>query len=191
MSENSKFRLYCKGFNLPFTTPASPLSPGRLVIRYWPWPSGICDKCSSKFWYSLTFQAFPETFYATNCHWLPSCKGCFCFWGPCNNVVRLEKIMGCWTDIASSAAYHGWVCHAGVMIRRRDWSLLTLANTFPIKQNWGNAYRKGFSKSAEGNLLHSCLGPDPRTCILVTDGWVGKQIALIFTNWENILGFNF
>ena len=38
--------------------------------------------------------------------------------------------------------------------------------------------RKGLSKSAEGNLLHSNLGPDARTCILVTDGSVGKQIVL-------------
>ena len=37
---------------------------------------------------------------------------------------------------------------------------------------------KGFSKSAEGNLLHSCLGPDARICILVTGGSVGKQIGL-------------
>ena len=38
--------------------------------------------------------------------------------------------------------------------------------------------RKGFSKSVEGNLLHSCLGPDGRTCILVADDSVGKQIDL-------------
>ena len=38
--------------------------------------------------------------------------------------------------------------------------------------------RQGFSKSAEGNLLHSCLGPDAKTCISVTDGSVGKQIGL-------------
>ena len=38
--------------------------------------------------------------------------------------------------------------------------------------------RKGFSKSAEGNLLQSWLGPNARTCILVTDGSVGKQIGL-------------
>ena len=38
--------------------------------------------------------------------------------------------------------------------------------------------RKGFSKSGEENLLHSCLGPDARTCILVTDSSVGKQITL-------------
>ena len=37
---------------------------------------------------------------------------------------------------------------------------------------------KGFSKIAEGNLPHSCLGPDARTCILVTDASVGKQIGL-------------
>ena len=37
---------------------------------------------------------------------------------------------------------------------------------------------QGFSKSAEGNLLHSCLSPDAKTCISVTDGSVGKQIGL-------------
>ena len=130
----------CKGVNLSFTTPASPLSPGRLVTRYWPWPSGVCNKCGSEFWYSLTFQDFPESFHVTNCSWLSSCKGCFCPWGPCRNVVRLCRIMGCWTDVASNAVYHGWVCYADVMIRRRDWSFLTLACTFPIKQIGGNAY---------------------------------------------------
>ena len=39
--------------------------------------------------------------------------------------------------------------------------------------------RKGFSKSAEGNLLHSCLGLDAGTYILVTDGSVGKQMGLL------------
>ena len=130
----------CKGINLSFTTPASPLSPGRLVTRYWPWPSGVCNKCGSEFWYSFTFQDFPESFHVTNCSWLSSCKGCFCPWGPCRNVVRLCRIMGCWTDVASNAVHHGWVCYAGVMIRRRDWSFLTLACTFPIKQIGGNAY---------------------------------------------------
>ena len=130
----------CKGVNLSFTTPASPLSPGRLVTRYWPWPSGVCNKCGSEFWYSFTFQDFPESFHVTNCSWLSSCKGCFCPWGPCRNVVRLCRIMGCWTDVASNAVYHGWVCYADVMIRRRDWSFLTLACTFPIKQIGGNAY---------------------------------------------------
>ena len=127
-----------KGINLSFMTPASPLPPGRLVIRCWPWSFGIW--WGSEFWYFLTFQGFPETFSATKCSWLSSCKECFCPQGPCNNVVRLGKIMGCWTDIESNAAYHGWVCHTGVMIRRRDWSFLTLASTFPIKQNGGNAY---------------------------------------------------
>ena len=84
-----------KGINLLFTTPGNPLSPGRLVIRYWPWPSGICNKCDSEFWYSLIFQSFPEIFHATNCSWLPSCKGCFCPWGPCNSMVRLRRIIGC------------------------------------------------------------------------------------------------
>ena len=42
----------------------------------------------------------------------------------------------------------------------------------------GMRTHKGFSKSAEGNLLQSCLGPDARTCTLVTDGSVGKQIGL-------------
>ena len=130
----------CKGINLSFTTPASPLSPGRLVTRYWSWPSGVCNKCGSEFWYSLTFQDFPESFHVTNCNWLSSCKGCFCPWGPCRKVVRLCRIMECWTDIASNAVYHGWVCYAGVMIRRRDWSFLTLACTFPIKQIGRNAY---------------------------------------------------
>ena len=37
---------------------------------------------------------------------------------------------------------------------------------------------KGLSKSAEGNLLHTNLDLDARTCILVTDGSVGKQIVL-------------
>ena len=127
----------CKGINLPFTKPSSALSPGQLVIRYWPWLSGIFDKCGSKFWYSLTFQGFLETFHATNCSWLLSCKGCFCPWGPCRNAVRSGRIMGCWTDIASNTTYHG---DTGVMIRRRDWSFPTLASTFPIKQNWGDVY---------------------------------------------------
>ena len=39
--------------------------------------------------------------------------------------------------------------------------------------------RKVFSKTAEQNLLHSCLGPNARACILVTDGSVWKQIGLI------------
>ena len=57
--------------------------------------------------------------------------------------------------------------------------------------------RKGFSKSAEGNLLLSCLGLDSRTCILVNDGTFGKQVGLfevfsvIFRFRENIFGFNF
>ena len=130
----------CKGINLWFITPASTLSPGRLVIRYWPWSSGIWDKCGSEFWYSLTFQGFHETFHATKCSWLSSSKGYFCPQGPCNNVVRLGRIMGFWTNIECNAAYHGWVCHASVMIRRRDWSFLALASTFPVKQNGGNAY---------------------------------------------------
>ena len=37
---------------------------------------------------------------------------------------------------------------------------------------------KGFSKSAEENLLHSCLDLYARTYILVTDGSVGKQIGV-------------
>ena len=37
---------------------------------------------------------------------------------------------------------------------------------------------KGFSKSAEGNLLHGFLGTDARKCTLVDDGSVGKQIGL-------------
>ena len=139
MPENSNFYTTCKGINLTFTTPANPLSPGRLVIRYWPWP-GICDKCGREFWYSITFQSFPETLHATNCSWLPSCARWFCPWGPCNSVVRLGRIMGFWTDIASNVAYHGWASHEGVTIRRRDWSFLTLACTFPIKQIGGNAY---------------------------------------------------
>ena len=130
----------CKTINLLFTTPASPLSLGQLVSRYWPWPSGICDRCGSEFWYSLTFQGFPGTFHAPNCRWLPSYKGFFCPWGPCSNVVRLGRIMGCWTNIESNAVYHCWVCHAGVMIRRRVWPFLTLAGIFPIKQNGGNTY---------------------------------------------------
>ena len=108
----------CKGVNFAFTTTASPLSPGQLVIRFWPWPSGIWDKCGSEFWYSFTFQGFPETFHANKCSWLPSCKGCFCPWGSCNNVVRLGRIMGCWTDIESNVVYHGWVCYAGMLVLR-------------------------------------------------------------------------
>ena len=49
---------------------------------------------------------------------------------------------------------------------------------FLLSKMEGMHIRKGFSKSAEGNLLHSCLGPDIRTCILVIDGSVGKQISL-------------
>ena len=48
----------------------------------------------------------------------------------------------------------------------------------PLSKMEGIHTRKGFSKSAEGNLLHSCLSPDIRTCILVTDGSFGKQIVL-------------
>ena len=76
----------------------------------------------------------------------PTVVGCFpaedffCPWGPCNNVFRLGKTMGRWTDIKSNAECQGWVCHAGDKIVRRNWSFLTLASTFPIKQNEGNAY---------------------------------------------------
>ena len=49
---------------------------------------------------------------------------------------------------------------------------------FLLSKMEGMHTHKGSSKSAEGNLLHSCLGPDARTCILVTDGSVGKQIGL-------------
>ena len=128
-----------KGINLSFITPASTLLLGQLVIRYWPWSSGIWDKCGTEFWYSLTFLGFPETFHATKCGWLSSCKGCFCPWWPCKNVVRLRGIMGCWTNIESNAAYHDWFFRAGAMIIRKDWSFLILASTFPIKQNGGNA----------------------------------------------------
>ena len=130
----------CKGINLLFITPASLLSPGRLLITYWPWPSGICDKCYSEFWYSFTFKVFLKPSMQ------PTVVGCFpaedffCPWGPCNNVFRLGKTMGRWTDIESNAECQGWVCHAGDKIVRRNWSFLTLASTFPIKQNEGNAY---------------------------------------------------
>ena len=49
---------------------------------------------------------------------------------------------------------------------------------FLLSKMEGMHTRQGFSKSAEGNLLHSCLGPDAKTCILVTDCSVGKQIGL-------------
>ena len=49
---------------------------------------------------------------------------------------------------------------------------------FLLSKMEGIYTRKGFSKSVEGNLLHSCLGLDAKTCILVTDGSVGKQIDL-------------
>ena len=127
----------CNGIDLLFITPASPLTSGRLVIRYWPGPSGICDKCRTKFRYFVTFQDLPENFHATNCDWLTPWKGYFCPWGPCNNVVRLGGIFGYWTDIESNTAHHGWVCHAVVMKRRRDSSFLTLASTLSIKQNGG------------------------------------------------------
>ena len=45
---------------------------------------------------------------------------------------------------------------------------------------------KGFSKSSEGNLLHSSLGPDAGKCILVTDGSVGKQIGLFNKIYDKI-----
>ena len=57
------------------------------------------------------------------------------------------------------------------MIRRKDWSFLTLASTFCFKQNEGNAQEN------EGNLLCRFMGPDARTFILVSDGSVGKQIG--------------
>ena len=134
----------------------------------------MSDKCGSELRYYLILQAFPETFHATNCSWVPSCKGCFHLWGPCSNVVRLGRIMGCWTNIGSNVAYHGWVCHAGVMMRRRDWALLW---QIPFLLSTMHD-RKGFYKSAEGNLLHSCLDPDARTCIVVTDGLIGNNIGL-------------
>ena len=49
---------------------------------------------------------------------------------------------------------------------------------FLLSKMEGMHTRKDFSKSAEGNVLHSCLCPDARTDILVTDGSVGKQIGL-------------
>ena len=85
-------------------------------------------------------KAFPKpSMPPTVAAYLPA-KGAFALWGPCNSVVRLGRIIGCWTEIASNAAYHGWVYHASVTIRRRDWFHLTLASTFSIKQNGGNAY---------------------------------------------------
>ena len=60
------------------------------------------------------------------------------------------------------------------MMRRRDWALLW---QIPFLLSTMHD-RKGFYKSAEGNLLHSCLGPDARTCIVVTDGLIGNNIGL-------------
>ena len=65
------------------------------------------------------------------------------------------------------------------MIRRREnrASLLWQVPFLLIKME-GMHTCKSFSESSEGNLLHSCLGADVRTCILVTDGSVGEQIGL-------------
>ena len=85
-----------KSINLSFITPASPFSPGRLVITCWPWPSRVYGKCGSEFCHCLIFQGFPETLHATNCSSKLSCKGFFCAWGPCNTVVRLLRTTGYW-----------------------------------------------------------------------------------------------
>ena len=49
---------------------------------------------------------------------------------------------------------------------------------FLLRKMKGMITRKGFFKNAEGNLLHSSLGPYARTSIWVTDGLVGKKIDL-------------
>ena len=56
--------------------------------------------------------------------------------------------------------------------------------------------RKGFSKSAERNLLHSQLPGTGCQDILVTEGSVGKQISLLryssdFHNLRNYFGVQF
>ena len=49
---------------------------------------------------------------------------------------------------------------------------------FLLSKMEGMHTRKGLSKSADGNLLHSYLVPDAKTCISVTDGSVKKQIGI-------------
>ena len=180
-TQNFSF-ITCKGIDLLFVKPARPLTPGWVVIWYWLWPSGIYDMCHTEFWYFVTFQGLPETFHATNCDWLPSWKGCFSPWGPCNNVVRLGRIFGCWTDVESNAAYHGWVCHAGVM-RRRDLSFFTLPSTLPIKQ------RRGFIQEPWMESTPQLPGsgcPDDWTIILVNDGSVEKVYLRYSSDFHNL-----
>ena len=98
-----------KGINLPFTRPASPLSSGGLVIRYWPWPSGICN-----------FDAPSPSKAFLKSSMPPTVVGCL----PAKDSLASEGLVTMWSDWAEL----------------RDWSFLTLARTFPIKQNGGNAY---------------------------------------------------
>ena len=54
-----------KWINLPWTTPASPLTPGRFVMRCWTFSPGTCHKLGSCFWNSWTTLK-GETFAGRN-----------------------------------------------------------------------------------------------------------------------------
>ena len=98
----------CKGINLPFTTP-TPLSSCGLVIRNWPWRSGICDFDTPSPSKAFLKSSMP-----------PTVVGCL----PAKDAFAPEGLVTMWSDWAEL----------------RDWSFLTLASNFPIKQNGGNVY---------------------------------------------------
>ena len=101
-------------------TIASWLYPGWLVIRYWSWFTGIWCKFCSELWYHFIFEFLTETFHAINHSWLVSWKECIWPWILHDDFLWLGKIMGSFTGLFSNNVCHGWVCHASVMIRRRD-----------------------------------------------------------------------
>ena len=101
---------------------------------------------------------------------------------PAKGAFTSEGIVAKWSDwvelwdaeLTLGIMLRTIVCHVGVVIIRRDWALLWQVPFLLSTMH----DRKGFHKSAEENLLHSRLGPEARTCILVTDGSIRINIGL-------------
>ena len=68
-----------KRINFSFKTPASPFSPGWLVIKECVFSSGICDNVRSTFWNSFTQKGFPETKQAASVNKFSSIIRCTIF----------------------------------------------------------------------------------------------------------------
>ena len=131
-----------KLFSFPSRTPASPLSPGRLIICIRIWSSWLGDKVGSCLWNSLLLQSSLETVQATSFRVVFWTRGWISPLGFFRRSFLRGSKIGLLIDIFKIFGYQTCAVQVGVInMSLGTCSLSVLLRTFGMMQNWGKVCR--------------------------------------------------